>query len=105
MRDPAGISTSYGLNDISNDRYGSMLRDRRFAMTSELLIRPGMNDHDVIAELLAPASSPMLVPGDRRTAIDRLVADAHIARRRPQLAGAAAAARVPSIVDPCAPFL
>jgi hypothetical protein len=73
-------------------------------MTSELLIRPGINDHDVIAELLAPASSPMLVPGDRRTAIDRLVADAHIARRRPQLAVAAASAGVPYMVDPLTHF-
>jgi hypothetical protein len=73
-------------------------------MTSELLIRPGMNDHDVIAELLAPGSSAMLVPGDRRAPVDRLVADAHIARKRPQLAVAAASAGVPYMVDPLTHF-
>jgi hypothetical protein len=73
-------------------------------MASELLIRPGMNDHEVVAELLAPASSAMLVPGSRRRSIDRVVADAHIARRRPQLAMAAASAGVPYMVDPLTHF-
>src|SRR4051794_37044110 len=73
-------------------------------MSSELLIRPGMNDHDVIAELLAPGSAAMLLPGGRRIPVDRLVADAHIARKRPQLATAAASAGIPYMVDPLTHF-
>lgn len=73
-------------------------------MSSELLIRPGLNDHDVIAGLLAPGSTRMLVPGDRGAPIDRLVADAHIASRRPQLRVAAESAGVPYMVDPLTHF-
>lgn len=73
-------------------------------MSSELLIRPGHNDHEVIEELLAPDASTTLLPGDRRTPIDRLVIDAHIAVKRPRLARAAASAGIPCMVDPMTHF-
>jgi hypothetical protein len=73
-------------------------------MSSELFIRPGLNDHEVIDELLAPDAFSMLLPGDRRIPIDRVVADAHIAAKRPQLARAAASAGVPYMVDPLTHF-
>ena len=72
-------------------------------MASELLIRPGFNDHDVVADLLAPGGAAILVPG-RSTPIDRLVVDAHIARRRPQFATAAESAGVPLLIDPLTHF-
>lgn len=72
-------------------------------MSSELFIRPGQNDHEVVAELLAPDSSSTLMSGDRFP-IDRVVADAHIAAKRPQLARAAASAGVPFMVDPLTHF-
>lgn len=73
-------------------------------MSSELLIRPGMNDHEVVAELLAPGSTAMLLPGSPRGPIDRLVVDAHIARKRPQFAIAAESAGIPLMVDPLSHF-
>lgn len=73
-------------------------------MSPELLIRPGLNDHEVIGELLAPDASAALFHGDRRIPIDRVVADAHIAARRPQLARAAESAGIPYMVDPLTPF-
>jgi hypothetical protein len=72
-------------------------------MASELLIRPGYNDHEVVADLLAPGGAATLLPG-RSAPIDRLVVDAHIAKRRPQFAAAAAAAGVPFVVDPLTHF-
>jgi hypothetical protein len=73
-------------------------------MSSELFIRPGQNDHEVITELLAPDSSSRMMSGDRHFPIDRVVADAHIAAKRPQLARAAASAGVPFMVDPLTHF-
>jgi hypothetical protein len=73
-------------------------------MNSELFIRPGLNDHEVIDELLAPYASLRLFPGDRQIPIDRVVADAHVAVKRPQLARAAASAGVPYMVDPLTHF-
>lgn len=73
-------------------------------MSSELFIRPGQNDHEVIAELIASDSSPTLMSGDRRFPIDRVVADAHIAAKRPQLARSAASAGIPFMVDPLTHF-
>src|ERR1022692_410163 len=73
-------------------------------VSSELFIRPGLNDHEVIAELLAPDASSTLLPGDRQIPIDRVVADAHIAIRRPQLARAAASAGIPYMDDPLTHF-
>jgi hypothetical protein len=72
-------------------------------MASELLIRPGYNDHDVVADLLAPGGAAILLPG-RSTPIDRLVVDAHIATRRSQFATAAASAGVPLLIDPMTHF-
>jgi len=73
-------------------------------MAAELLIRPGINDHPVIEELLAPDSTTMLLPGDARRPIDRLIADAHIAQRRPQLRLAAESAGIPYLIDPLTHF-
>jgi hypothetical protein len=73
-------------------------------MSAELFIRPGQNDHEVIAELLAPDSSSALMSGDRRFPIDRVIADAHIAAKRPQLARAASSAGIPFMVDPLTHF-
>jgi len=72
-------------------------------MASELLIRPGFNDHDVVADLLTPGGAAILLPG-RSTPIDRLVVDAHIAKRRPQYAAAAESAGVPLLIDPLTHF-
>jgi hypothetical protein len=66
-------------------------------MQSELLIRPGFNDHKVIADLLAPA------PGSRP--ISRLVLNAPDAVRQPIYAELAAKSGTPVIVDPLTTLL
>lgn len=70
---------------------------------SELLIRPGPNDHVVIQDLLAPGGTAVFLPR-ARPLIDRLVIDAHVAKARPEFANAATAAGVPVVVDPLTPF-
>jgi hypothetical protein len=60
----------------------------------ELLIRPSIGDHKVLADLLAP--SPV---GDARP-IDRLVLNAQDAARRDELLEAARRSGTPVIVDP-----
>ena len=70
---------------------------------SELLIRPGPNDHTVIQDLLAPGGAAVFLPR-ARPLIDRLVVDAHVAKARPEFANAATAAGVPVVVDPLTPF-
>ena len=71
---------------------------------SELLIRPGANDHEVIKDLLAPGAGAVLLPRTR-TLIDRLVLDAQVAKARPELAEAARDAGVPVLVDPLTIYL
>jgi hypothetical protein len=66
---------------------------------SELAIRPAMNDNQVIADLLAPGGAAIDV-GRRRPIIGRLVADAHVAAKRRDLADAARGAGIPFVVDP-----
>lgn len=61
---------------------------------SELLIRPSLGDHKVLADLLAP--SPM---GGRRP-IDRLVLNAHDVARSDELLEAAKRSGTPVMVDP-----
>jgi len=73
-------------------------------MPSELLIRPGMNDHKAIGDLLAPGGSTVLMRGGR-PAISRLVVEAQLAPRRPEFARAAQAAGIPLLVDPLTPLL
>ncbi len=63
-------------------------------MASELLIRPGQNDHEVVANLLAPGAAAVLLPRDGPV-IGRLVVDAQVAPRRPEFAEAAATAGIP----------
>lgn len=92
------------MDDVSNTRYDSISDDVKNAMSVQLIVRPGNNDREVIEELLAPDSTTILLPGDRRGAIDVLVADAHIARRLPQLAVAAESAGIPFLVDPLTHF-
>ena len=64
---------------------------------SELLIRPGGNDHQVIADLLAPGGARV---EDGRPVISRLVLDAHSLSRRSLFVEVAAAAGIPCFVDP-----
>lgn len=69
----------------------------------ELLIRPGINDHGVIQDLLSPGGAAVFLPG-ARPLIDRLVIDAHVASSRPQFADAASGVGVPVLVDPLTPL-
>jgi hypothetical protein len=71
---------------------------------SELLIRPGHNDHLVVADLLAPSVGAVLLP-HTRPAISRLVLDAPLAAREPQFREAAQDAGVPLLIDPLTPLL
>jgi hypothetical protein len=73
-------------------------------MTGELLIRPALNDHEVVADLLAPGGAAVMI-GKHRPLISRLVVEAPIAARRPQFAEAAAGAGIPFLVDPLTPLL
>ena len=68
-------------------------------MVAELLIRPGVNDHQVVADLLAPGGASVSLPTGRPV-INRLVLDAHVAGQRPLLAQAAAGAGIPYVIDP-----
>lgn len=68
-------------------------------MSGELLIRPALNDHAVVADLLAPGGTAIRI-GKQRPLVSRLVVDAPIAARRPQFAEAAAGAGIPFLVDP-----
>jgi hypothetical protein len=70
----------------------------------ELLIRPALNDHEVVADLLAPGGTAVMI-GKQRPLISRLVVEAPIAARRPQFAEAASGAGIPFIVDPLTPLL
>jgi hypothetical protein len=72
-------------------------------LSGELFIRPALNDHEVVADLLAPGAAIMV--GKQRPIVGRLVADAPVAARRPQLAEAAASAGIPFLVDPLTPLL
>jgi hypothetical protein len=73
-------------------------------MSGELLIRPALNDHEVVSDLLAPGGTGIMV-GRQRPLISRLVVDAPVAARRPQFAEAAAGAGIPFLVDPLTPLL
>jgi hypothetical protein len=70
---------------------------------AQLLIRPSLNDHQVIADLLAPPATPTI----RRTRppVSQLVCDAHIATQRPTLAESANEAGIPFLVDPSTTLL
>jgi hypothetical protein len=63
-------------------------------MNSELLIRPSLNDHKVIADLLAPAA-----PGSGRP-LSRLVLSAQDAARRSDISDLAAKSGTPLLIDP-----
>jgi hypothetical protein len=69
----------------------------------ELVIRPGINDHEVIQDLLAPGGASVFLPG-ARPLIDRLVIDAHVASSRSQFADAANGVGVPVLIDPLTPL-
>ena len=72
-------------------------------MSPELIIRPGANDQQVIAELLSPGPTstlPMWGPP-----ISRIVVDAHLVARLPLIADAAAAVGIPYLIDPDTHFL
>jgi hypothetical protein len=72
-------------------------------MVGELIIRPALNDHEIVADLLAPGGTAIVV-GRHRPLISRLVVDAHVIVKRPQFAEAAATAGIPLVVDPLTPF-
>jgi len=63
-------------------------------MTAELLIRPSLNDHKVLADLLAPSA-----PGAGRP-ISRLVLSAQDVARRSDIAELAAKTGTPLLIDP-----
>ncbi len=67
-------------------------------MPAELLIRPGHNDHLVIADLIAPGGAGRSLGA--RPAISRLVLDAPLAAVFPQYAEEARAAGLPLTIDP-----
>lgn len=69
----------------------------------QLFIRPSVNDHHVVADLLAPSPVPTL--RRLRPPISHLVVDAHVALQRPSFARSAHDAGIPIIVDPMTPFL
>lgn len=73
-------------------------------MSGELLIRPALNDHEVLSDLLAPGGSAVVL-GRHRPIVSRLVVDAPIAARRTQFAEAASAAGIPFLIDPLTPLL
>jgi hypothetical protein len=70
---------------------------------AELLIRAGLNDHLVVADLLAPSAGPRLVTN--RPSFSQLVADAHVARARPVLCELTQSAGIPYLIDPDTHFL
>lgn len=84
---------------MSSDVYSYVSAD----MAPELVIRPGPNDHEVVADLMAPGGAGVLLPNSRPM-IGRLVIDAHTALQRPQFAAAAAESGVPLLIDPLTPL-
>jgi hypothetical protein len=66
-------------------------------MSSELIVRPGWEDHTVTAELLAVGGPAV---GRRALPVTRLVIDAHHASHRPEYAELARSAGLPFLVDP-----
>jgi len=93
----------FGLHYVYSSRDNDIVQRRTEVPMAELLIRAAMNDHLVVSDLLAPSTGPRLVT--RRPPIDQLVADAHVAEARPNLADFARGAGVPYLVDPDTPFL
>lgn len=73
-------------------------------MSGELLIRPALNDHEVVADLLAPGGTAIMI-GKHRPIVSRLVVDAPVVAKRPQFAEAAAGAGIPFLVDPLTSLL
>jgi hypothetical protein len=69
---------------------------------AQLLIRPSLNDHEVVADLIAPAMASLW---RSRTPIGQLVVDAHIAAVRPRFADAASEAGIPLLIDPMTQLL
>lgn len=66
-------------------------------MASELLIRPGWEDHAVLAALLDQAGPSV---GRRALPMSRIVVDAHHAPHRPEYAELARSAGLPFVIDP-----
>jgi len=73
-------------------------------MASELLIRPSLNDHRMLEDLLAPSANAIVLPS-QRPLVTRLVLDAQTAAQRPQFVATAQTAGVPVLVDPLTPLL
>jgi hypothetical protein len=64
-------------------------------MQPQLLVRPGFNDHEAVADFLAPSHGIHQEP-----LFQRLVVEAQTAVRRPRFAEAAAQAGLPLLIDP-----
>jgi len=67
------------------------------SMASELLIRPGWEDHAVLADLVDEAGPAV---GRRAVPMSRIVVDAHHAPHRPEYAELARGAGLPFVIDP-----
>ena len=65
---------------------------------AQLLIRPSLNDHQVIADL--PRAPTDADDPSGASPVSQLVADAHIAIQRPTLGESAHEAGIPFLVDP-----
>jgi hypothetical protein len=83
------------LYDITADRCSIARNDTEDDM-SDLIIRPGHNDHRVIASLLFDAGGVQQL----RPAIHRLVLDAHVAARQPEFVRVAEHGGTPVLIDP-----
>jgi len=93
------------VDDTANDMYSSMVHGTvKDHLMPELLVRAGITDQQVIADLLAPRGGAATLSGHRGS-IDRLVVDAHVAAQRPAYAGLATHAGIPFLVDPITPLL
>lgn len=69
---------------------------------AQLLIRPSLNDHEVVADLVAPPVAQLRRP---RPPIAQVVVNARLASRRTRFAEAANEAGIPLLVDPMTPLL
>lgn len=72
-------------------------------MTARLFLRPGRQDHKVVADLLTPGPGTRWLHGE--PLLGGVVIDATIAESRPQLAEAAAGAGIAALVDPLTFFI
>ena len=68
---------------------------------AELIVRPALNDHVALADVMAPSHTRWR----NAPPVARVVVDAHVAAQRRQFASLAAESGVPFLVDPVTPLL